>query len=70
MLWLVQESASHEIISCNTHYEKETNMHQLWVTRSSGKSLLIIESEDKNEILVIKNAIDYAIETHENVLRL
>lgn len=45
-------------------------MHQLWVTRSSGKSLLIIESEDKNEILVIKNAIDYAIETHENVLRL
>jgi hypothetical protein len=68
MLWLVEKDSSHEIISCNIH--KKDELHQLWVTRPNGKSLLIRENENEKEIKLLKEAIDYAIETGEKALRL
>ena len=68
MLWLVKDDFSHQIISCNIH--EENNVYQLWVTRPNGKSFKIDENKDKNEVLIIKEAIDYAIENKEPALRL
>lgn len=70
MLWLVLNGASHEIISTNMFEDKINNNHQLWVTRPGGKSLMIAENINKDEIETIKNAIDFAIESKETTLRL
>jgi len=45
-------------------------MHQLWATRPNGKTMIVKESNDKQEVELIKNAIDYAIEHKETSLRL
>ncbi len=68
MLWIVMEKDSHDIIACNIaevgdHYE-------LWVTRPTGKSLKIKESNSIGDVLLIKEAIDYAVENGETALRL
>lgn len=68
MLWIVNEEASHQIISCNTH--EEAGRFQLWVTRPNGKSLKLKESDNKDEILEIKQAIDFALEHKEPTLKL
>ncbi len=68
MLWLVKGNISTEIIGCNTHQREET--HELWVTKSDGKTMKIAENTDEKEILLIKEAIDYAIEYGEKALRL
>lgn len=68
MLWVIIKGASHQIIGCNIH--QEGGKHQLWVERSNGKNLKIMESEDLSEVQLHKDAIDYAIETREPTLRL
>ena len=68
MLWIVVKGASYQIISCNTH--KDGDKYQLWVERLNGKSLKIVESTDKNEVELVKEAIDYAIKHREPVLEL
>ena len=68
MIWIVKGDMSHQIISCNIHQEE--GKYQLWITRPNGKSLKLDESENKAEILEIKEAIDFAIEHKENTLRL
>ncbi len=68
MLWLVMKDDSHEIIACNICERDEK--FELWVTRPTGKSLKITESENKDDISVVKEAIDYAIENKEHALRL
>lgn len=68
MLWIIIEGASHQIISCNIHHEND--VYQLWVERPNGKSLKLAEDANKNEIQLIKDAIDHAIETHDPVLNL
>lgn len=68
MLWLVKGDFSHQIISCNIHIEE--GKFQLWITRPNGKSMKIEESMNKDEVQLIKDAIDYAIETKEPALRL
>ena len=68
MLWIVVKEASHQIISCNTH--KDGDKYQLWVERPNGKSLKIVESTDKSEVELVKEAIDYAIKNREPVLEL
>jgi len=68
MLWLVINGESHQIIGCNTH--ERNGKHQLWVERVNGKTMLISESKDKDEIDLVKDAIDYAIENKDNILRL
>ena len=67
MLWIVDDNASYQIISCNTHDEGEIS--QLWITRPNGKSLKIREGS-KEEVRLFKEAIDWAIEHKETVLRL
>lgn len=73
MLWLKGtdkngDEYSHAIVSCNTAFKND--MHELWVTRPGGKSLFITKSKNKDEVLEIKEAIDYAIENGETMLRL
>lgn len=68
MLWLIMDDVSHQIISCNTH--EEEGIYQVWITRPNGKSVKVKESLNKEEIEIIKEAIDYAIEKREPVLRL
>lgn len=71
MLWIIDTNQSHEIISCNIFdNQAKTGNFELWVTRPGGKSLIIGESEDANDIYELKDAIDYAIETNERALRL
>ena len=68
MLWVVKGNMSHQIISCNIH--EEDGKYQIWITRPNGKTLKLEESENKDEILEIKEAIDFAIEHKESTLRL
>lgn len=70
MLWIVLNTASHAIIGCNTFFDTERGVHQLWVTRANGKSLKIAESTDEQEIETMRAAIDYAVEQGEYTLRL
>ena len=67
-MWIIQEEVSHEVISCNIH--QDGDIHQLWVTRSNGKSLKIMESKNKEEIITAKDAFDYAIEHGEPALHI
>lgn len=68
MLWIVKDNMSIQIIGCNIC--EKNGMFQLWVTRPNDKSLMLDENTSKEEILIIKEAIDYAIENKEKALRL
>jgi hypothetical protein len=70
-LWIVKnKDASMLIIGCNFFFDETTKMNQLWVTKADNKSMLIFESKNKEEVHEMKEAIDYAIEHNEPVLRL
>lgn len=73
MLWIVNKDTSHQIMSCNVHRDKDDKgegIFQIWITRPNGKNLKLQESKNENTIVTIKEAIDYAIEKNEKVLRL
>lgn len=70
MLWIIKGDTSHQIVSCNTFHNFETGLYELWVTRVNGKNLKLEENADKKEVLLIKDAIDFAIESGETTLRL
>ncbi len=73
MLWLIRgEDQSDSIVGCNifTDSTKPKTEHQLWVTRTNGKTTMIDANEDKGVVQEIKDAIDYAIETGEPALRI
>lgn len=68
MLWLILEDSSHQITSCNTH--KNGEWHEVWVERVSGKNLKVISSEDKQLVLDVREAIDFAIHNGHKTLNL
>lgn len=70
MLWLVNGDSSYEVTACNIHSNEKIGFYELWVERSSGKTVKIESSYDISTIQTIKDAIDYAIEHDEKVLRL
>lgn len=59
MLWVVIDKGSYQIISCNIF--KRDGKIQLWAERPNGKSIKLMESEDKNEVELAKEAIDHCI---------
>lgn len=67
-MWIIKDDVSHAIISCNTH--QEGDFYQLWVTRPNDKNLMIMESKNKEEITMVKEALDYAIEHGKNALHI
>lgn len=67
MLWLIIGDSSHEIIACNI-FETPKGKHQLWVERANRKSLLVVESDDREEVTEVKEAIDYAIRNGHKTL--
>lgn len=70
MIWIVVGDESHQIISCNVHkWDNEYAKLELWVTRPNGKNLKIKEG-NKEEIMELKEAIDYAIENGETAFRI
>ncbi len=68
MLWIIIKGASYQIIGCNVHHEGDN--YQLWVERTNGKNLKIVESTNEEEVSVVKDAIDYAIQHGEPTLEL
>lgn len=70
MVAIIMPDETHYIISCNMHYNESTELHELWISRPNKKNLKIRENTAKDEILLIKNAIDYVIENGDNALRL
>jgi len=68
MLWVIIGESSHEIISCNIGFAD--GKHAIWVERPNGKSLKISEGERKADVMVIKEAIDYAIQHGHKTLNL
>lgn len=63
MIWLVMKDESHQIVSCNVFEDEDK--HQVWVTRPGGKNLKVYENKEKSEVLLFKEALDYAIKTGE-----
>ncbi len=59
MISIILGKATHQINSHNIH--KEGDNYQLWITRPNDKNLKIKESTNENEIVELKEAIDYAI---------
>lgn len=70
MLWIIltNESASHQIIGANVAVKDD--IYEMWITRPGNKGLKIKESPDKKEVMLYKDAIDYAIKQGESVLEL
>lgn len=65
MLWLIIGEASYEVIGSNIHHLPDGVTHQLWITRPGGKTLMIKESNNEQEIADYKYAIDYAISSNQ-----
>lgn len=68
MLWIILANESHQIESCNIH-EKQDGTYEVWVTKVGGKGLRLAEGT-REQVSVYKQAVDYAIEMNESVLRL
>jgi hypothetical protein len=69
-MWIIKEQESHEIMSCNIHKNKDTNFFELWATRPNNRSVKITESENLEDVSLVKEAIDYTIEEGQSALRL
>lgn len=66
MIWLVIDNESVQIVGQNVFYNSSKKKHELWGVRaSSGKSFLIYESENEGDVTLVRDAIDYAIDTGE-----
>ena len=68
-MWIVEDNLSYEIIGVNVH-EPSEGLFELWVTKKDNKTKLVKRSNDKEEIQLIKDAIDYAIKIGDKVLEL
>lgn len=68
-MWIVEDSLSYEIIGVNIH-ETSEGLFEIWVTKKDNKTKLVKRSDDKEEIQLIKEAIDYAIKIGDKVLEL
>ena len=68
MLWLITENESVIVNECNLH--EQGNKWEVWVRRYNGTSLKIKQSKEKEDVALIKEAIDYAIENNVKALRL
>ena len=68
-MWIMEDKLSYEIIGVNIH-ETSEGLFELWVTKKDNKTKLVKRSEDKEEIQLIKDAIDYAIKIGDKVLEL
>ena len=67
-MWIIKDQASYQITSANLH--KKGDLHQVWVERASGKTLLLHESTNEAEVREVKDAIDYAIQNKIPTLNL
>ena len=68
-MWIVEDKLSYEIIGVNIH-ETSEGLFELWVTKKDNKTKLVKKSNDKEEIQLIKDAIDFAIKIGDKVLEL
>ena len=68
-MWIMEDKLSYEIIGVNIH-EASEGLFELWVTKKDNKTKLVKKSDDKEEIQLIKDAIDYAIKIGDKVLEL
>ena len=68
-MWIMEDKLSYEIIGVNIH-ETSEGLFEIWVTKKDNKTKLVKRSEDKEEIQLIKDAIDYAIKIGDKVLEL
>ena len=68
-MWIMEDKLSYEIIGVNIH-ETSEGLFELWVTKKDNKTKLVKRSEDKEEIQLIIDAIDYAIKIGDKVLEL
>lgn len=65
MLWLVNGQQSEQIVACNIH--RNGKNFELWVERGNGKTRKI-RSGSNEEVMEIKEAIDFAIrEGHKSL---
>ncbi len=68
-MWIMEDKLSYEITGVNIH-ETSEGLFELWVTKKDNKTKLVKRSDDKEEIQLIKEAIDYAIKIGDKVLEL
>lgn len=68
-MWIMEDKLSYEIIGVNIH-ETSEGLFEIWVTKKDNKTKLVKKSNDKEEIQLIKDAIDYAIKIGDKVLEL
>ena len=68
-MWIMEDKLSYEITGVNIH-ETSEGLFELWVTKKDNKTKLVKRSNDKEEIQLIKDAIDYAIKIGDKLLEL
>ena len=68
-MWIMEDKLSYEIIGVNIH-ETSEGLFEIWITKKDNKTKLVKRSDDKEEIQLIKDAIDYAIKIGDKVLEL
>ena len=71
MIWLVTKNESFQITGQNLFHNKKEEQFELWGTRLiSGKTILIFASKEEEEVKLLRDAIDYAIEHGEKTFTL
>lgn len=68
-MWIMEDKLSYEITGVNIH-ETSEGLFEIWVTKKDNKTKLVKRSNDKEEVQLIKDAIDYAIKIGDKVLEL
>jgi precorrin-3B methylase len=67
MIWIIMKDEAHLIVGYNTH--ERHGEYELWITKATGKTQLIA-SGNEDEVTLVKNAIQYAIENGKKLLDL
>lgn len=68
MIWIIKGDESYEIAAVNI--AKKANHVELWVTRTNGNGLKILENNNLEEVQEYKEAIDFAIQEGKRTFRI
>jgi hypothetical protein len=68
VIWIIKGDESYQINALNV--TKRNNNFELWITRSDGSGLKILQDKDEGIVKEYKEAIDFAIKEGKNVFKI
>ena len=75
-MWIVinrgeeELNSTYEVTSYNEAFNSKTGEYELWIERKTGKTILLMSSKNKIDILEMKQALDFAIAQGEKAFEI